>query len=188
MALTGDRMGAADAIYCGLADIHIAAATLPDLPDALADCRTAAEVRARLDAMSSAAPAGKMQAVRPWIDDCYGTNDVEAIMDRLGSANSDAARAALATMAKMSPTSLKVTLRNIRAASSFKRVEEGFQQDYRIALACIAGHDFIEGIRAQIVDKDRNPRWRPDKLEDVTPEIVERHFKSVGELELTFTD
>ena len=56
------------------------------------------------------------------------------------------------------------------AALSFKRVEESFQQDYRIALACIAGHDFIEGIRAQIVDKDRNPRWRPDKLEDVTTE------------------
>ena len=91
-------------------------------------------------------------------------------------------------MRKMSPTSLKVTLRNVRAASSFKRVEESFQQDYRIALACIAGHDFIEGIRAQIVDKDRNPRWRPDSLDDVTPEIVERHFKSAGDLELTFAD
>jgi enoyl-CoA hydratase len=183
MALTGDRMGAADAIYCGLADIHIATATLPDLAEALADCRTADEVRARLAAMSGAAPAGKIHAARTWIDDCYGANDVETIMHRLSSANSDAARAALATMRKMSPTSLKVTLRNVRAASSFKRVEESFQQDYRIALACIAGHDFIEGIRAQIVDKDRNPRWRPDELEDVTPEIVERHFKSVGDLE-----
>ena len=67
-------------------------------------------------------------------------------------------------------------------------MEESFQQDYRIALACIAGHDFIEGIRAQIVDKDRNPAWRPNKLEDVTPDIVDRHFKSVGELELTFAD
>ena len=67
-------------------------------------------------------------------------------------------------------------------------MEESFQQDYRIALACIAGHDFIEGIRAQIVDKDRDPRWRPDKLEDVTPDIVDRHFKSVGELELNFAD
>ena len=81
----------------------------------------------------------------------------------------EAAQAALAAMQKMSPTSLKVTLRNVRDAASFKRVEESFQQDYRIALACIAGHDFIEGIRAQIVDKDRNPRWRPDTLEGVTP-------------------
>jgi enoyl-CoA hydratase len=67
-------------------------------------------------------------------------------------------------------------------------VEQSFQQDYRIALACIVGHDFIEGVRATIVDKDRNPKWRPDKIEEVTSEIVDRHFKSVGPLELTFAD
>jgi enoyl-CoA hydratase len=88
----------------------------------------------------------------------------------------------------MSPTSLKITLRNIRSAVSFAKVEESFQQDYRISLACIAEHDFIEGIRAAIVDKDRNPVWRPAKLEDVTQDIVDRHFRSVGALELNFTD
>jgi enoyl-CoA hydratase len=89
-------------------------------------------------------------------------------------------------MRKASPTSLKITLRNLRAAASFKRVEESFAQDYRIALACVAGHDFIEGIRAAIVDKDRNPQWRPDAIEAVTPDIVDRHFKPVGALELKF--
>ena len=188
MALTGERLGAADAIYCGLADIHVAAARLPELPEALADCRTSAEVRARLEAISVTPTPGKLPAAQPWIDACFGANDVETIIDQLGKSQADAARGALATMQKMSPTSLKVTLRNIRTALSFKRVEQSFQQDYRIALACIAGHDFIEGIRAQIVDKDRNPRWRPDKLEDVTAGIVDRHFKPVGDLELTFAD
>jgi enoyl-CoA hydratase len=89
-------------------------------------------------------------------------------------------------MRKASPTSLKVTLRNIRSAAAFDRVEQSFAQDYRIALACIAGHDFIEGIRAAIIDKDRNPRWRPETIEAVTGEIVDRHFHSVGELELRF--
>jgi enoyl-CoA hydratase len=186
MALTGHRLGAADAIYCGLADLHIAAAKLAELPDALAACRSADAVRGRLDALSSAAPTGKFPAAQQWIDDCYGADEVETIIDRLGSAKAEAARTARAAMAKMSPTSLKVTLRNIRDALSFKRVEQSFQQDYRIALACIAGHDFIEGIRAQIVDKDRNPRWQPDRLEAVTAAIVERHFQSVGDLELTF--
>jgi enoyl-CoA hydratase len=79
-----------------------------------------------------------------------------------------------------------VTLCNIRSAATFDRVEQSFAQDYRIALACIAGHDFIEGIRAAVIDKDRNPRWRPDTIEAVTSEIVDRHFRSVGELELTF--
>ena len=188
MALTGDRMAAADAIYCGLADIHIPAAKLAELPDALADCRSADDVRKRLGALSSPPAEGKMAAARPWIDACFGANDIEAIMDRSAGSEAEAARAAHATMAKMSPTSLKVTLRNVRAAASFKRLEESFQQDYRIALACIAGHDFIEGIRAQIVDKDRNPRWRPDRLEDVSPAIVDRHFDQVGTLELKFAE
>jgi enoyl-CoA hydratase len=188
LALTGDRLGAADAIYCGLADIHIAAARLAELPSALADCHTAHEVQAKLDEMSVSPPRGRLPAARPWIDSCYGANDVEDIVDRLRACNIDEARAALAAIRKMSPTSLKLALRNLRAAVSFDRVEQSFQQDYRIALACIAGHDFIEGIRATIVDKDRNPSWRPDKLEDVTAEIVDRHFRSVGELELTFAD
>ena len=188
MALTGERMGAADAIHCGLADIHVAAARLPELPEALADCRTAGEVRARLDAISVTPAPGKLPAAQSWVEACFSANDVEMIVDRLGGNEVEAARVALATMQKMSPTSLKVTLRNIRAALSFKKVEQSFQQDYRIALACVAGHDFIEGIRAQIVDKDRNPLWRPDKLENVTAGIVDRHFKPVGDLELTFAD
>ena len=192
LELTGERMGAADAIYCGLADIFIPAANLADLPAALADCRAADDVRARLDALSVALsvspPAGRLPAAREWIDRCYDAHEVEEIVARLRSSSVDAARAALATLGKMSPTSLKIALRNIRSAVSFSRVEQSFQQDYRVALACIAGHDFVEGIRATIVDKDRNPVWRPDKLESVTPEIVDRHFRSVGELELTFTD
>jgi enoyl-CoA hydratase len=188
MALTGDRMNAADAMFCKLADVHIASARLAELPQALAACRSADDVRAQLGALASAPAAGKVEAARSWIDACFGPNDVEDIVARLAAAKDDAARAALATMQKMSPTSLKVTLRNVRDAASFKRLEESFQQDYRIALACIAGHDFIEGIRAQIVDKDRNPRWRPDTLEGVTPDIVDRHFKPVGALELGFAD
>ncbi len=186
LALTGDRVGAADAIYCGLADIHIAAARLADIPAALADCYTAGDVQARLDEISLPPRPGRLPAARPWIDHCYGANDVEQIVDRLRACDADEARAALAALGKMSPTALKVTLRNIRSALSFRRVEESFQQDYRISLACIAGHDFIEGIRAAVVDKDRNPAWRPSKLEEVTADIVDRHFKSVGALELSF--
>ena len=88
------------------------------------------------------------------------------ILDRLRGWDNKEAHAALEAIPKMSPTSLKVTLRNIRAAATFDKVEQSFQQDYRIALACVAGHDFVEGIRATIVDKDRKPTWQPDKLAD----------------------
>ena len=181
-------MNAADAIYCGFADIHIATAKLAELPGALAACRTAADVKRALANVSAPPTAGRLQAARSGIDDCFAADSVEEIIRRLQSSDVAEARAALATMSKASPTSLKITLRNVRDAVSFNRLEDSFRQDFRIALAAIAGHDFIEGIRATIVDKDRNPKWRPDRLGEVTPDIVDRHFQSVGELELKFPD
>ena len=189
VALTGSRLNAADAIYCGLADVHIESAKLAALPDALADCRTAKAVSTRLFDISSVAPDGHLEADRRmWIDSCYSTDDIETIVQRLHDAKFGAAHVAGVLMLKGSPTSLNITLRNLRSALSFERVEESFQQDYRISLACVAAHDFIEGIRAMIVDKDRKPLWRPDTLAGVTPDIVERHFKPVGDLELKFED
>jgi enoyl-CoA hydratase len=188
LALTAERANAVDAIYCGLADVHIATAKLGELPPVLAACRSTDDVRTRLAALASPPAAGKIEGAQSWIDTCFGADDVETIVARLAETTDAAAQAALAAMRKMSPTSLKVTLRNVRDAARFKRLEQSFQQDYRISLACLTGHDFTEGIRAQIVDKDRNPRWQPDTLEGVTPAIVDRHFQTVGDLELKFAD
>lgn len=186
LALTGERIGAADAICCGLADLHVPSHKLADVPPALADGHTAQEVRARLERLSVPAAPGKLPAARAWIDACYSPDAVEEIFARLQASRSEAAHAALATLQRMSPASLKITLRNIRSALSFDKVEQSFQQDYRISLACIAGHDFIEGIRAVIVDKDRKPVWRPAKLQDVSSESVDHYFRTVGALELKF--
>lgn len=184
LALTGERIGPADAIYCGLADRHVPAAALAALPERLADCRTAAAVAARLGALGGAPAPGRLAAARSWIDRCYAAATVEEIVARLATSPAAAARAAAAVLARMSPTALKITLRNVRAAVSFETLEESFRQDYRLSLACLEGHDFVEGIRAAIVDKDRNPAWQPRKLEDVTAENVERYFKSPGTAEL----
>src|SRR5215469_16277364 len=186
LALTGQRLGAADALDCRLADIHLPTDRLAELPAVLANCRSHQDVRAGLERLSTTPASARLPKEREWIDACYGGDRLEDIVARLRTCRAEAAQAALATMGKASPTSLKVTLRNLRAAATFDRVEQSFIQDYRIALACIAGHDFIEGIRAAIIDKDRNPRWRPETIEAVTPDIVDRHFRSLGELELTF--
>jgi enoyl-CoA hydratase len=181
-------MNAADAVYAGLADIHIPTAKLAAIPDAVAACQNAEDVRKQLTALSAPPEPGKLAAARGWIDACFGADAVEEIVARLAANKSEGAPTALAAMKKASPTSLKITLRNMRDAARFNRVEECFVQDYRIALHCVAGHDMIEGIRATIVDKDRNPAWRPAALEDVTPDIVDRHFAPVGALELKFKD
>jgi enoyl-CoA hydratase len=186
LLLTGERINAADAIYAGLADTHILTSSLEGFPTALAECRSTAEVRTTLDKIAARPAAGKLETARTWVDHCYSADKVEDIVGHLRGSAEDQTRAALDVIGKASPTSLKVTLRNLRDAAKFERVERSFQQDYRIALACIAGHDFIEGIRATIVDKDRNPAWDPAQLEDVTDGIVDRHFKPVGALELKF--
>jgi enoyl-CoA hydratase len=186
LALTGSRIGAAGAMASGLADIHIAVDRLSELRAALAKCSGEGEVRAALKKLSGPAAPAQLLNERDWIDGCFSATSVEAIVTQLAACRAEPAQIALETMRKASPTSLKVTLRNVLSAATFAKVEESFAQDYRIALACVAGHDFIEGIRATIVDKDRNPRWRPDQIEAVTPELVDRHFQSVGELELKF--
>ncbi len=186
VALTGSRLGAQDTLFCGLGDDPIPASRLDEIPALLADCRDAKGVWTALGALRASPSPGKLVKARDWIERCFSRETVEDIVESLASCDADGAREALDAMRRASPTSLKITLRNLRTARSFTRVEESFQQDYRISLACIAGHDFMEGIRAQIVDKDRKPGWQPDRLADVAPDIVERHFKSVGELELNF--
>lgn len=186
LALTGQRLSAADALACKLADIQVPVGRLNELPAVLANCRDHDEVRAALGRLAASSAPARLANEREWIDACYGADALEEIVARLRTCRAEGAQAAMEVMRNASPTSLKVTLRNIRSAATFERVEQSFAQDYRIALACIAGHDFIEGIRAAIIDKDRKPRWQPDKVEAVTGEIVDRHFRSVGELELTF--
>jgi enoyl-CoA hydratase/carnithine racemase len=188
VALTGTRLSAQDAAVSGLGNSHIPSSRLDEVPSVLADCRKREEVCAALGPLEMPPAPGKILKARDWIAHCFGGDTMEDIVETLSTCDTDGAREALDAMRKASPTSLKITLRNLREAAAFKRVEECFRQDYRIALACIAGHDFIEGIRAAIVDKDRKPAWRPDKLEAVTSEIVERHFKSIGELELQFDE
>ena len=188
LALTGNRVGAQDAVLCGLGNTHIPAARLDELPFLLADCRTRKDVWAAIGKLETPLNRGKLIAAMDWMKPCFSGDTIEDIVDALSACSVDGAREALDAMQKASPTSLKITLRNLRTAAKFKRVEQSFQQDYRIALACIAGHDFIEGIRATIVDKDRNPAWRPARLEEVTEAIVERHFRPVGALELKFPE
>jgi enoyl-CoA hydratase len=186
VALTGNRLSAQDAALCGLGNAHIPSSRLHEIPLALADCRTREDVGAALDTLETSPEPGTLLKARDWIERCFSGDTMEHIMETLSGCDADGARDAHDVMRKASPTSLKITLRNLRDAASFTRVEQSFQQDYRIALACAAEHDFIEGIRATIVDKDRNPAWRPDRLDTVTPEIVDRHFRSIGTLELTF--
>ncbi|MER8182276.1 enoyl-CoA hydratase/isomerase family protein [Kitasatospora sp. NPDC094015] len=172
LALTAGSMTAADALLCGFADHFVPAAALPGLLAELAH-RPAAEAVA---AHATAAPASELAAQRGWIDTCYAADEVEEILTRLADSGVPEAKQAAEEILGKSPTALKVTLAALRLARGHRSLAETLEQEYRISCAALDSHDLVEGIRAQVVDKDRDPHWRPATPAEVGPEEVRRFF------------
>jgi enoyl-CoA hydratase len=177
-ALTGAHLSGADALFLGLADHFVPSESLPALAEAL-ESSTPEDAVVRV---AQAAPDSVLAAQREWIDSCYAADDAEEIVHRLREAGGEAADAA-DTITVKSPTSVKVTLASLRRVRGLS-LEEALDQEYRVGLRCLSGPDFREGIRAQVVDKDRNPQWKPATLADVHESDVECYFASLGEHEL----
>ncbi|MEV4433166.1 enoyl-CoA hydratase/isomerase family protein [Streptomyces sp. NPDC049585] len=180
LALTGTAVGAADALLCGLADHYVPSDRLPHLVADLA----LAPVHEVLPRYVCQAPPGVLQAQREWIDRCYAADTVEEIVERLRAEAAPAAGEAAATLLGRSPTALKVALAALRRARALGPLERVLEQEYRISCAALSSHDLVEGIRAQVVDKDRTPRWSPATLAEVTAADVERYFAPLGACEL----
>jgi enoyl-CoA hydratase len=180
LALTGSPTGAGDALLCGLADLYVPSGSLPRLIADLAH----APVRQVLGQYAQQEPPGELAAARPWIDACYAADTVEEIIDRLLEHGGSAAKETAETLLTKSPTSLKVTLAALRRARRLGPLENVLDQEYRVSCAALTAPDLVEGIRAQVIDKDRSPRWTPPTLAEVTDADVERFFTPLGEREL----
>lgn len=176
IALTAGRVGAADAILLGLADLHVGEAKLPALFKALAECRSCADVAAALAAQKSEPAPGKLARAQGWIDAAYAADGVEEICERLRARPEPEAQAALSAILRNSPTSLKLALRALRRGRRLGRLDACLDMELNIASHCLFGHDFSEGVRAAVIDKDRNPQWSPARIEDVTDAMVEAYF------------
>jgi enoyl-CoA hydratase len=188
LALTGDRIGAADAVALGLADRYVPQASLAAFVDALELCE-ASDVRgidAAIEAFAAKPPDGALDAVRATIDRVFAASTVEEIVASLERDASPFAAAALATLTPNSPTSLKLTLRALRDARTLRDVRACLAMEYRIMCRLYGSHDTVEGVRAAVVDKDRRPRWDPSTLADVPEAALDRSFASLGARELAF--
>ncbi|MFD3544252.1 enoyl-CoA hydratase/isomerase family protein [Streptomyces sp. NPDC058655] len=177
LALTGAAVGAADAVLCGLADHFVPSAELPALTAALAD----APVREVVERYARKPPGGELAARRDWIDHCYAADTVEEIVDRLRGHGDPAAKEAAETVLAKSPTALKVTLSALRRAPALGPLERVLEQEYRTSCHALAAPDLVEGIRAQVIDKDRTPHWSPASLAEIADADVERFFAPLGE-------
>ncbi|KAM6464098.1 3-hydroxyisobutyryl-CoA hydrolase, mitochondrial isoform 2-T3 [Liasis olivaceus] len=113
------------------------------------------------------------------INSLFSANSMEEIVQNLKKDGSPFALNQLKTITKMSPTSLKITFRQLKEGASLN-LQDVLTMEYRLSQACMRGHDFFEGVRAVLIDKDQSPKWKPAVLEEITDEFLDSCFKSLG--------
>jgi enoyl-CoA hydratase len=184
-ALTGERFNAADGVAAGIATHRVPSARYAALLDGLSGT---VSVDAVLAAFSEPAGAGPIVARRGAIDRLFAGDRVEDIvtaLDREAASGADAEWAAktAALLRAKSPLSLKLALAQVRRGAQWD-FAACMRAEFRIVSRVIEGHDFYEGVRAVIVDKDNKPRWQPATLAGISDAEVERHFAGLGADEL----
>jgi enoyl-CoA hydratase/carnithine racemase len=179
LGLTGARLRAADCLFAGLATHHVPAERLAALEDALATTDLAHDARAAVDRVLAdfhADPgSGELPALQADIDRSFGQPRLEAVLDALSAVSSAWGPAQLDELGRKSPTSLAVTFRQLQNGRTLD-FAAAMRLEYRLVHRFMAGHDFREGVRALIIDKDNLPCWRPRLLAEITPDEVAAYF------------
>jgi enoyl-CoA hydratase len=205
LGLTGATMGAADAVYAGLADVIVPSERLGELREALvlrqarqpgaaaqrpgdAGEPSGDDVVERLERFLSQSKGGvvgrsSLEASREWIDDAFSADTVAEIVERLralatssrtlSERGRDEARATADTLAELSPTALAVTLAAVRRARELPSLRDALAQEYGLVMwFATTQPDLVEGIRAQLIDKDRDPHWQPATIAELRPDAA----------------
>ena len=170
--LTGAPFGAGDAIAMGFADHYVPHGALESFVRAV----VTDGIDAALEKFAAEAPASPLTAQRDWIDECYAGETLADIVAALRAHGDGQAGAAADLISTRSPVALAATLAAVRRAAQLPTLEDVLVQEYRVSCASLRSHDFVEGIRAQLVDKDRNPQWSPSSIAAVTDADVEQYF------------
>ena len=187
--LTGQTMNGSDAIHARFADAVVPSAKLAALRGALTTVRagaTSADVKSLIDGFATGESAGPVAAMKADIDGWFAHDRMEDIVAALQRDGSEAALATLKTLNEKSPRGMVVALKLMRLARASSSLEECLVREYRAALEVFASDDFREGVRAAVIDKDRNPKWSPPRIEDVTPAMQVPYFAELGADELRF--
>lgn len=183
LALTGLQIGAPDALYCGLADFYLPPAAIASMADGLSELPWRedhrAELRNFLLARATQPDRPLLAAMREGIDTHFSKVSVPAILSSLESESRDAyARWAHETadlMRSRSPTMLSVTLRQLQRGATMS-LADCFRMELGMAAFAFEQGDFLEGVRAVLIDKDNAPRWQPSRIEEVTEAMIDAFF------------
>ncbi|XP_028924994.1 3-hydroxyisobutyryl-CoA hydrolase, mitochondrial isoform X2 [Ornithorhynchus anatinus] len=190
LALTGFRLRGRDVLKGGIATHFVHSEKLASLEKDLVALKSPSkeQVASILDDYHAQSQAGGDQPFilephKDQINSLFSAESVEQIIQNLHRDGSPFALEQLKIIKKMSPTSLKMTFRQFKEGAS-KDLSEVLTMEYRLSQACMRGHDFYEGVRAVLIDKDQNPKWMPATLEDVTEEFLDGCFRPLGGLDL----
>ncbi len=186
LGLTGHRLKAADCLYVGLAETYIPSSDIALAIKALDSIvwngdRAAAdaEVQHRLAAFGGQPGDSELRGVRASIDEAFGTDSLDGLLQELEADDDDWRTKQAEVLGKMSPTSLCVAFRQIRLGENLS-FEACLRMEYRLARAFMTSHDFYEGVRATIIEKDGSPRWRPATVDEVQERAILEMFEPLG--------
>ncbi len=182
LGLTGARIKAADAVYAGIADAYVPSARLDTLKDRLTG---GAPVREALSEVAEEEGAAPLAELRAEIDRHFGKTSVADILASLRTDGGEWATKTADTIKTKSPTSTLVAFRQIREGATLD-FDECMELEFRLINGFVKGHDFYEGVRAVVIDKDQSPKWKPAALAGMSARDVDGYFAPLGAGELTF--
>ena len=181
MALTGARLDAGDCVYLGLATNYVSQEAIEELIDKIV--KSPARVSGALGAAAATAPEAKIEANLPLINRAFASDDYEEILAALEAEGSDWSTAERATLGTKSPLSCKVSLRLLAEGANRASFADEMEAEYALASRVVQTHDFREGVRALLIDKDNQPDWEPPTPDRVTDEMVDRLFAPLADKE-----
>lgn len=177
LALTGDLIGPQLAIELGLASHFVTSSRWQALRKDVEQCRSKVAIEACLKHYASSPQPNTSKLPVKAIEECFNASSIEEILAKLENHHDPYTKTWRNTLLQKSPTSLKVTFEMMKRSQTMT-LKEVIQQDLILSQNFINHPDFAEGIRAQLIDKDRNPKWSPNTLKDINSEMVERFFLS----------
>jgi enoyl-CoA hydratase len=177
MALTGARLDGAECHYLSIATHYVEQSTLEDLVDRI--IRAPSRVQGGLGAASAAQPEIRIEQHLPQIARLFASDRLEDVLAALEAETGDWAETELATLRSKSPLSCKVSLRLLAEGANRKSFAEEMKAEYALAGRIVRTHDFREGVRALLLDKDNNPQWYPPTPDGVTDEMLDVLFSAL---------
>lgn len=168
LGLTGARMSGADAIHAGFADGFVSSDALPELAAKLCESGDPAVI----ESFAKLPPDSELVTQQAEIDRCFSGPSVLDCLAAVEALEAEWAEKAAKAIRRNSPVAIACAVQAVRMAREFTRVEQALELEYRYTARCMGQGDFLEGIRAAIIDRDRKPRWDPARLEDVTPDMT----------------